>query len=135
MIAETTNSFTPLLTSVGFGGIAGFLIGLAIRYIIKILAIVAGIFFAALAYLQSQGILNINWEKLQTLSQPLLSSLTNNLNSTGAGHGATTTTTTTTAATIPSILHSNLPFLPVDMGLPLAGSAGLGFVFGLTRGL
>ena len=133
MIAETTNSFTPLLTSVGFGGIAGFLIGLAIRYIIKILAIVAGIFFAALAYLQSQGILNINWEKLQTMSQPLLSSLTNNLNSTGGtGHGATTTTT---AAAIPSILHSNLPFLPVDMGLPLAGSAGLGFVFGLTRGL
>jgi uncharacterized membrane protein (Fun14 family) len=131
MIAETTNSFTPLLTSVGFGGIAGFLIGLAIRYIIKILAIVAGIFFAALAYLQSQGILNINWEKLQTLSQPLLSSLTNNLNSTETGHGATTTTT----AAIPSILHSNLPFLPVDMGLPLAGSAGLGFVFGLTRGL
>jgi uncharacterized membrane protein (Fun14 family) len=134
MIAETTNSFTPLLTSVGFGGIAGFLIGLAIRYIIKILAIVAGIFFAALAYLQSQGILNINWEKLQTLSQPLLSSLTNNLNSTGTGtgtgHGATTT-----AAVIPSILHSNLSFLPVDMGLPLAGSAGLGFVFGLTRGL
>ena len=127
MIAETT----PLLTTVGLGGIAGFLIGLAIRYIIKILAIVAGIFFAALAYLQSQGILNINWEKLQTMSQPLLSSLTNNLNSTGTGtgHGATTT------AAIPSILHSNLPFLPVDMGLPLAGSAGLGFVFGLTRGL
>jgi uncharacterized membrane protein (Fun14 family) len=79
---------------------------------------------ADLAYLQSQGILNINWEKLQTLSQPLLSSLTNNLNSTGTEHGA-----------IPSILHNNLPFLPVDMGLPLAGSAGLGFVFGLTRGL
>jgi uncharacterized membrane protein (Fun14 family) len=131
MIAETTNSLTPLLTSVGFGGIAGFLIGLAIRYIIKILAIVAGIFFAALAYLQSQGILNINWEKLQTLSQPLLSSLTNNLNSTGTGHGAATTTTTA----VPNILHSSLPFLPVDMGLPLAGSAGLGFVFGLTRGL
>src|SRR5205085_10189844 len=133
MIAETTNSFTPLLTSVGFGGIAGFLIGLAIRYIIKILAIVAGIFFAALAYLKSQGILNINWEKLQTLSQPLLSSLTNNLNSTGTGTGHSATTAT--AAAIPSILHSNLPFLPVDMGLPLAGSAGLGFVFGLTRGL
>jgi uncharacterized membrane protein (Fun14 family) len=131
MIAETTNSLTPLLTSVGFGGIAGFLIGLAIRYIIKILAIVAGIFFAALAYLQSQGILNINWEKLQTLSQPLLSTLTNNLNSTGTGHGATATATTA----VPNILHSSLPFLPVDMGLPLAGSAGLGFVFGLTRGL
>jgi uncharacterized membrane protein (Fun14 family) len=62
MIVETT----PLLTTVGLGGIAGFLIGLAIRYIIKLLAIVAGIFIAALAYLQSQGILNVNWGKLQT---------------------------------------------------------------------
>jgi uncharacterized membrane protein (Fun14 family) len=92
------------------------------RYIIKILAVVVGIFFAALAYLQSQGILNINWEKLQTFSQPILLSL--NMGSTGTGHG-----------TIPSIPHSNLFFLPVDMGLPLAGSAGLGFVFGLTRGI
>jgi uncharacterized membrane protein (Fun14 family) len=69
MIAETANSFMPLLTTVGFGGIVGFLVGLAIKYVIKILAIVAGLFFAALMYLQSQGILNINWDKLQTMSQ------------------------------------------------------------------
>jgi uncharacterized membrane protein (Fun14 family) len=73
---------------------------------------------ADLAYLQSQGILNINWEKLQTLSQPLLSSI--DMGSTGTGHGAIT-----------SVLHSNLPFLPVDMGIPLAGGVGLRFVFGL----
>jgi uncharacterized membrane protein (Fun14 family) len=60
MVAE----ITPLLTTVGLGGIAGLLIGLAIRYIIKILPIIVGIFFAPLAYLQSQGILNINWRKL-----------------------------------------------------------------------
>jgi uncharacterized membrane protein (Fun14 family) len=109
-----TESF---LTTLGFGGIVGFVIGVALRYIIKILALIAGLFFAALAYLQSQGILNVNWGKLQTLSQPLLSSLTSNLNSPGvAGH---------------DIIHNNLPFLPVDMALPLAGAAGLGFVCGL----
>jgi uncharacterized membrane protein (Fun14 family) len=106
-----TESF---LSTVGFGGIVGFLIGVALRYIIKILAVIAGIFFAALAYLQSQGILNVNWGKLQTLSQPLLSSLTSNLNSTGGtGH---------------DIIHT---ILPADMGLPLAGAAGFGFVCGL----
>ena len=38
-----TESF---LTAVGFGGIVGFLIGIALRYIIKILAVIAGIFLS-----------------------------------------------------------------------------------------
>ena len=46
MITKITNSFTPLLTTVGFGGIVGFLIGIALRYIIKIFAVIAGIFFS-----------------------------------------------------------------------------------------
>jgi uncharacterized membrane protein (Fun14 family) len=126
MVAENATNFMPLLTTVGFGGIAGFLVGIAIRYIIKIIAVIVGLFLAVLMYLQSQAILNVNWEKLQTMSQPILSTLTNKLNSTGVGTG-------TGHSTIPNIIHSNLPFLPVDMGFPLFGSAGLGFILGLTR--
>ena len=125
MAVDAATNIMPLLTTVGFGGIVGFLVGLAIKYVIKILAIVAGLFFAALMYLQSQGILNINWDKLQTMSQPILSTLAkNNLNSTGV----------TAAGQQQQTIHNNLlPFIPVDMGLPLAGSAGLGFILGLTR--
>ena len=47
-------------TSVGFGGIAGFLI----RFTIKLIMIMVGLFFAALAYLNYQGVLTINWDKL-----------------------------------------------------------------------
>jgi uncharacterized membrane protein (Fun14 family) len=129
MTVDAATNIMPFLTTVGFGGIVGFLVGLAIKYVIKILAIVAGLFFAALMYLQSQGILNINWDKLQTMSQPILSTLANNLNSTAA------------AGQQQQTIHNNqllllllLPFLPIDMGLPLAGSAGLGFILGLTRG-
>ena len=123
MVAEHVTNFMPLLTTVGFGGITGFIVGIAIRYVIKILAIISGLFLAALMYLQSQGILNVNWGKLQTISQPVLSALTNNLNSTVTGNG--------TAA--PNIIHSNLAFLPIDTGLPLFGSASLGLILGLTR--
>jgi len=128
MVAENASAFVPLLTTVGFGGIVGFLVGIAIKYIIKILAVIAGVFLAGLMYLESQGILNVNWAKLQTMSQPVLSTLTNSLNSTtgggvGTGYGASVT----------GIIHSNFPFLPTDMGLPLVGSAGLGFLLGLTR--
>lgn len=121
MVAEHVTNFMPLLTTVGFGGITGFIVGIAIRYVIKILAIISGLFLAALMYLQSQGILNVNWGKLQTISQPVLSALTNNLNSTVTGHST------------PNIIHSNLAFLPIDTGLPLFGSASLGLILGLTR--
>jgi uncharacterized membrane protein (Fun14 family) len=116
---ENAANFIPLLTSVGFGGLVGYLIGIAIRYIIKILAIIAiSLFLAALMYLQSEGMLNVNWTKLQAISQPVLSSLTNNLNSTTTtittGHNGSSTSTTT--ASIPNLMHGSLlPFLPIDM--------------------
>lgn len=125
MVAENASSIVPLLTSIGFGGIVGFLVGMAIKYIIKILAVIAGLILAALMYLESQGILSVNWAKLQAMSQPVLSTLTNSLNSTTGGTGY--------GASVPGIIHSNFPFLPTDMGLPLVGSAGLGFLLGLTR--
>jgi uncharacterized membrane protein (Fun14 family) len=131
--AENAANFIPLLTSVGFGGLLGYLIGRAIRYTIKILAVIAGLFLAALMYLQSQGILNVYWTKLLAISQPVLSSLANNLNSTttmATGHNGSIASTTA----IPNLIHSNLlPFIPIDMGLPLVGSVGLGFILGLTR--
>jgi uncharacterized membrane protein (Fun14 family) len=67
-IAAATNSFSPLLTSIGFSSLTGFLIGIAIKHVMKILAIAAEIFFAALIYLESQNIVNINWDKLQIAS-------------------------------------------------------------------
>jgi uncharacterized membrane protein (Fun14 family) len=47
----------------------GFLIGFIIKKLFKIVAIIAGVFFAALMYLEQQGIVNINWDKLQSISQ------------------------------------------------------------------
>ena len=49
-----------LATTVGLGGIVGFLIGFALKQIIKILAVIAGLLFVALMYFQTQGIININ---------------------------------------------------------------------------
>ncbi|HET7390667.1 MAG TPA: FUN14 domain-containing protein [Nitrososphaeraceae archaeon] len=134
--AQNVTSLTPLLTTVGFGGLVGYLIGIAIRYIVKIIAIIAGLFLAALMYLQSQGIVNVNWTKLQAMSQPVLLSLTNSLNSTKSGIGVVVTghnTSSNTTTAIPNLIHNSLPFIPIDIGLPLVGSAGLGFILGLTR--
>jgi uncharacterized membrane protein (Fun14 family) len=107
--AQNVTSLTPLLTTVGFGGLVGYLIGIAIRYIVKIIAIIVGLFLAALMYLQSQGIVNVNWTKLQAMSQPVLSSLTNSLNSTKSGIGVVTghNTSSNTTTAIPNLIHSS----------------------------
>jgi uncharacterized membrane protein (Fun14 family) len=125
----------PLISSIGFGGIAGFLVGFAIKKIMKILAIIAGVFFAALIYLQSQGIVNMNWDKLQAVSQNIISALTS----------AVTTTTTTAGGggvSIPSISNTTAStILPTtwittmaNFGIPLTGSAAMGFTIGFMKG-
>jgi uncharacterized membrane protein (Fun14 family) len=53
------------------------LIGYALKKVIKMVAVVAGLFLAGLAYLQSQQIANINWNKLQTVSEGVITTLSN----------------------------------------------------------
>ncbi|HZA69428.1 MAG TPA: FUN14 domain-containing protein [Nitrososphaeraceae archaeon] len=65
------------MTLIGGGFFGGILIGYALKKIIKIVGIIAGIFLAALAYLQYQQIANINWDKLQAISEDILTTLVN----------------------------------------------------------
>ena len=85
------SSFMPFLSTIGFGGIAGFLVGFALKRIMKILAVIAGVFFAALMYLESRHIVNVNWAKLQTISNSIVSTITttttNATTTTGGGGG------------------------------------------------
>lgn len=114
---EIATNLTPFLSSVGFGGIIGFLVGFMLKKVMKILAVVAGVFFAALLYLQSQGILNINWDKLQITSQ------------------AITTVLTTFSAGGMSIPGSILPMAMINLGIPLTtGSAAMGSTIGFIKG-
>src|SRR5919108_2884949 len=89
-----TNSLMPLATTVGFGGIVGFLVGFVLKQIIKILAVIAGLFFAAILYFQTQGIININWTKLQTIANSTLSSLSNSLTTPITGNGVDNSSST-----------------------------------------
>jgi uncharacterized membrane protein (Fun14 family) len=132
------SNIMPLVSTIGFGGIAGFLVGFALKRIMKILAVIAGVFFAALLYLESQHIVNVNWDKIQMISNSVLSTI------------ATTPTTTTNATStggvtgsIPSILGNNTgaaaAILPItntmaNLGIPLTGSTAMGFTLGIIKG-
>ena len=116
------NNFDSVAATIGGGFLAGILIGYALKKVLKILSVVFGLFLAGLAYLQSQEIAKINWDKLQSASQGAVSTLANTTSQIsnsvlGHDHG---TTTATAAAT--------------NLGIPLTGSMATGFAIGFIKG-
>lgn len=63
--------------TIGGGFFAGILIGYALKKVVKVVAVVVGLFFAGLAYLQYQQIIDIKWAKLQAVSQNAVTLLAN----------------------------------------------------------
>lgn len=62
-----------LATSLVSGTVVGILIGYAVKkvlcIVLRIGLVIEGIFFASLTYLQFQGVLNVNWDKVKLLSK------------------------------------------------------------------
>lgn len=108
-----------LAVTLGGGFFGGILIGYALKKIFKIVAIIAGFFLAALTYLQYQQIANINWVRLQAISENTLITLAN------------------ATQQIPGFDSSgNVPaeFVMTKLGIPLTGSLAVGFTIGFMRG-
>jgi len=106
----------PFAGTIGGGFFVGLLAGYAIKKAIKIVAVIIGIFIAALAYMEYQRIIDVNWAKLQAVSQNGLTWVANAIihtsNNIGAGHTGALS----------------------NLGIPLADSASAGFALGMVRG-
>ena len=135
------SNIMPLVSTIGFGGIVGFLLGFALKRIMKILAVIAGVFFAALLYLESQHIVNVNWDKLQMISNSVLSTIA----ATATTTNATSTTSGGGMGPIQAFLGNNSTaaaathILPItstmaNLGIPLTGSTAMGFTIGILKG-
>ena len=107
-----------LATSIGIGGFLGFLMGYAIKKILKIIIVVAGLLVGIMYYLQYNGLVALNWAKVEAT----LGSVMTNFNG----------------------FSLNTPFLPgisdqildaiSNSGIPLTGGFAAGFAFGLSKG-
>jgi uncharacterized membrane protein (Fun14 family) len=118
-----SDSLYSSVAAVGGGFFVGILIGYALKKVVKILAIVVGLFFAGIAYLQYQQILNINWNKLQATSHNAITTLAN--------------ATTQISNHINNITDGNNHTIPLaisNLGIPLTGSMAMGFAIGFMKG-
>ena len=112
------NNFTQIGTTIGGGFFAGVLIGYALKKVVKLVAVVVGLFFAGLTYLQYQQIVGINWDKISHVSENTMSTLAN----------ATTH--------IPGVYgdgHAGA-LVVTNFGIPLTGSMSMGFAIGFMKG-
>jgi uncharacterized membrane protein (Fun14 family) len=110
-----TDSFSSVATTIGGGFFGGLLIGYALKKVIKMLAVVVGLFLAELAFLQYQQIATINWHSLE---------------------GAITKLPTVTTSTINDNNNSvaALAAMMSNFGIPLTSSMSIGFTIGFMKG-
>ena len=97
-------------TSIVSGTLIGILIGYAIKKILKIGIIILGSFFGGVAYLQSQGLLNVNWGNIEAVSNQAITTVSN------------------------AITEDSANSVIANLGLPLTGSMAVGFAIGFMRG-
>lgn len=77
-----TDSLASLSAAIGGGFFGGLLFGYALKKVIKLIAVIVGLFLARLAYLQYQQIASVNWDMVEnTISTianttPILSMIT-----------------------------------------------------------
>jgi uncharacterized membrane protein (Fun14 family) len=96
---------------VGGGFFGGILLGYAIKKVVKLIAIVVGLFLAGLAYLQCQQLASINWDKIENTITGLADTTTNSFND----------------YSIENLAITNL-------GIPLTGGMSAGFAIGFMKG-
>ena len=102
---------TLIATQIGFGGTLGFILGYGLKkvaaIVLKILALVAGLFMLGLTWLASIGVITVNFNAFTATME-------NNL------------------AGVISALVGSLAL--VAQVLPISGSFGLGFYLGAKKG-
>jgi uncharacterized membrane protein (Fun14 family) len=108
----STEVITTTAATVGGGFFGGLLFGYAIKKLVKLIAVIAGLFIAGLAYLQYQQIASFDWNRIEVLATAALGNVTSQISN-------------SQEATI---------FAMSNFGIPLTGSMSAGFAVGFMKG-
>ena len=99
---------------VGGGGVLGFLTGYAAKKVVKVVAVLIGAQLALFKFLETRGVLEVNWERLYTGAG----------NATTAAANATVGGNETSAQTNGGLFESILSAIPVGSGFALGAFVG-----------
>ena len=108
----SSDIIAPVSAIVGGGFFGGILVGYAIKKVVKLMAVIVGLFIAGLAYFQYQQIAAFDWNRIEVLASATLGNLTTQL---------------TNSQEAIALSMSNF-------GIPLTGSMSAGFAIGFMKG-
>jgi uncharacterized membrane protein (Fun14 family) len=97
---------------VGGGFFGGLLLGYALKKVVKVVAIIVGLFIAGLAYLQYQQIAAFDWNRIEVLASTALGNVTSQITNS----------------------QEAIAFSMSNFGIPLTGSMSAGFAVGFMKG-
>jgi uncharacterized membrane protein (Fun14 family) len=103
---------TPVSAIVGGGFFGGLLLGYAIKKVVKLIAVIVGLFIAGLAYLQYQHVAVFDWNRIGVLANAALGNVTTQITNS----------------------QEAIAFSMSNFGIPLSGSMSAGFAVGFMRG-
>ena len=110
-IPVNADTITSVSATIGGGFFGGMLLGYALKKVVKLIAMVFGLFLAGLAYLQYQKLASFNWDRIE---------------------GTISTIANTTTSTFN---HYNIEALATTtLGIPLTSSISAGFAVGFMKG-
>jgi uncharacterized membrane protein (Fun14 family) len=108
-----TDILTSVSSTIGGGFFGGILLGYALKKVVKLIAVVVGLFIAGLAYLQYQQIASFDWDRIEGVVTATLGNVTSQISSGQDG--------------VAAIAMSNF-------GIPLTSNMSAGFAIGFMKG-
>jgi uncharacterized membrane protein (Fun14 family) len=106
-----TEGFISVSAGIGGGFFGGLLLGYALKKVVKLTAVMIGLFIAGLAYLQYQQIASVNWDKIEGRIAGIAFATTSAFNDFSVESVAVT-----------------------SLGIPLASGMSAGFAIGFLKG-
>jgi uncharacterized membrane protein (Fun14 family) len=97
---------------VGGGFFGGLLLGYALKKLVKMVAIIVGLFLAGIAYLQYQHVASFDWNRIEVMASTALGNITAHLSNS----------------------HDAAALAMSNFGIPLSGSISAGFAIGFMKG-
>jgi uncharacterized membrane protein (Fun14 family) len=108
----SADSITSASVIVGGGFFGGLLFGYALKKVVKMVAIIVGLFIAGLAYLQYQQIDTFDWNRIEVLASEALGNVTSQITNN----------------------QEAIAFSMSNFSIPLSGSMSAGFAVGFMKG-
>jgi uncharacterized membrane protein (Fun14 family) len=80
MVIMDIGNLSSVTATIGAGFFGGLLLGYTLKKVVKLIAVVVGLFIAGLAYLQYQQIASVNWDRIEGTISTIANATTNTFN-------------------------------------------------------